>query len=547
MPSQTPCGTTEIDIPSFGRITGLLYPSETRQFCGVPYARLRKRWTRSSLNTSLSGGRHDGTQHGPICPPPTEFNGGEDPMVPVPWFRHFKSPIRDDLKCLNLNIVLPPGNHARPLPVLVWIHGGSFLFGSSTVPTYDMVNLVTYSNDIGQPIVGISINYRVGIFGFLASEAIKDDLSRDGLAGVGNFGLIDQQIALQWIQQYVATVGGDPGNVTIFGESAGGMSVAHQIWATKPAAFRRAISMSGTLNTIPAWPLEQHERRYQALLSHLKISRDPSTPDALEALRSIPQEAIAAATCAIEGSVFATGNPCDDGWFHARKPLVSEISSPPEWLQSYMIGDVKDEAMIFRGVLDDQDYGSICSHISRFMTVDQASEILSLYGLHSNLAHDQLEQRFEEMAGDGIFKIQTRIHARVSQVKQTYAYHVDQLSTLHNPLQGLAYHAIELLYIFMNMEEDMTQDQIQLSRAMAADFLSFAYGEAPWEIASNGKWMVYGPNSARRVKTEDEDEGVRKYGRMKRIQDMKVFPQWVEALDYIVNKRWLLGCSASEK
>ncbi|KAK0647497.1 Para-nitrobenzyl esterase [Lasiodiplodia hormozganensis] len=472
-------------------------------------------------------------------------------MVPVPPFPHFNKPHEDELNCLNLNVVLPPtasaattAPAAAPLPVMVWIHGGSFLFGSSTHPCYDMVNLSTFSAAIGAPIIGISINYRVGLFGFLASRAIAADLASDGFAGAGNFGLTDQQTALHWVQRYASNFGGDPQNVTIFGESAGGMSVAHQVWAADPAPFARAISMSGTLSTIPAWPLAWHERRYQALLERLGIGEEVDDGRAkLDRLRRAPQEAVAAATCAIEGSMGATANPCADGWYHAPPPSLEAggIVSPPAWLRSYMVGDVRDEAMIFRGALDDQDYASILAHFSGFMDEKDAVDTLLQYDISADISHEMLERRFEEMATDAIFWLQTYLHAHASRVKRTYAYHVDQVSTLDNPLKGLAYHAIELLYVFRNLEEEMTEGQRELSRKMAADFVRFAYGEDPWERFGEGKWMVYGPDDKRAVKSESDDEPVRRYARMKEILDAGLFPKWAAAVDYVVNKRWILG------
>lgn len=470
-------------------------------------------------------------------------------MVPVPPFPHFKQAPEDELNCLNLNIVLPPtpsAAPASPLPVMLWIHGGSFLFGSSTHPCYDMVNLATFSSTLSTPIIAISINYRVGLFGFLASHSIASSLAADGFAGAGNFGLTDQQTALRWVQRYVGSVGGDPDNVTIFGESAGGMSVAQQVWAKEPAPFERAISMSGTLNTIPAWPLKWHERRYRALLEHLGIDGG----EELERLRQVPQDAIAAATCAIEGGMGATANPCADGWYHAQIPSleVGGIVSPPAWLRAYMVGDVRHEAMIFRGALDDQDYASVLAHFSGFMDEADAVALLLRYDIAADVSHEVLEHRFEAMATDAIFWVQTYLHAHASRVERTYAYHVDQVSTLDNPLKGLAYHAIELLYVFRNLEEELSEGQRALSRKMAADFVRFAYGEDPWERFGEGeKWMVYGPDDGWAVKSESDDEDVRRYARMKAILDTGLFPKWAAALDYVVNKRWILGAVVPSK
>lgn len=87
----------------------------------------------------------------------------------------------------------------------------------------------------------------------------------------------------------------------------------------------------------------------------------------------------------------------------------------------------------------------------------------------------------------------------------------------------------------------MTEGQRELSRKMAADFVNFAYGKDPWERFGEGKWMVYGPDDKWAVKLESDDEAVRRYARMKEILDTGLFPKWAAAVDYVVNKRWILG------
>lgn len=156
-----------------------------------------------------------------------------------------------------------------------------------------MDNLVSSAIKRKTPAVVVSIDHRVGLLGFLASNAIKQDLVGDGFHGAGNFGLTDQCTSLEWVQRHVCAFGGNPDNITIFGESAGGMSLAHQIWAKQPAVIHRGISMSGALNSIPVWPLEKHESRWEILLEHFGI--DLMDTIALDKLRAIPQNAMIAA------------------------------------------------------------------------------------------------------------------------------------------------------------------------------------------------------------------------------------------------------------
>ena len=137
--------------------------------------------------------------------------------------------------CLFLNVTTPRATGKRKLPVMVWIHGNGFISGAASL--YGAQRLA----DDGDVIV-VSPNYRLGIFGFLTHPALDHGNARN-LSG--NFGLEDQQAALRWVQRNAAAFGGDPGNVTIFGESAGGTSVCSQLAApTSAGLFHRAIVQS---------------------------------------------------------------------------------------------------------------------------------------------------------------------------------------------------------------------------------------------------------------------------------------------------------------
>jgi para-nitrobenzyl esterase len=136
--------------------------------------------------------------------------------------------------CLTLNVHRPSGD-ADGLPVMVWIHGGGFVYGSGSQPTYNSPELAR------RGVVLVSLNYRLGRLGFLAHPALQDGAGR-----VANFGLLDQVAALQWVDDNIEAFGGDRDNVTVFGESAGAISV--NALMSSPAAtglFDRAISESG--------------------------------------------------------------------------------------------------------------------------------------------------------------------------------------------------------------------------------------------------------------------------------------------------------------
>jgi len=194
--------------------------------------------------------------------------GATAPQTPPagPAVQMFEPVVSPGEDCLNLNVWTPdPG--AVGLPVLLWIHGGGFQIGAGSDPIYDGA---AFARD---GVVLVTINYRLGTQGFLYVE---------GADGAGNFGLLDQVCALEWVQEHIDAFGGDPANVTVAGESAGGMSVGALLAA--PAArglFRRAIAQSGAAhNGIIA--------STAALVAHRVGEALGVDPHDVEALRVVP-------------------------------------------------------------------------------------------------------------------------------------------------------------------------------------------------------------------------------------------------------------------
>lgn len=195
-------------------------------FLGLPYAQppvgqLRYRWPQS-LNTSFEGVR-DASQYGHSCMQyKTTFNISED--------------------CLNLNVIRPAGNHTDTnLPVLVWIFGGGLYTGATADPQYNLSGIVKVGQDLGQPVIAVSMDYRLGMWGFLQTPALVAE-------GSANAGLLDQRLALRWVQENIAAFGGDPKRVVVYGESAGAQSIAYHLLSyggRDDGLFRGAIMESG--------------------------------------------------------------------------------------------------------------------------------------------------------------------------------------------------------------------------------------------------------------------------------------------------------------
>jgi para-nitrobenzyl esterase len=210
-----------------GTIDGVTLPSGVRAWLGVPFAAppvRGLRWQAPQPVTAWQGTYH-ADRPAPMC---------LQPMRARTMNHYFgNEAISED--CLYLNVWAPKS--ATKLPVIVWIYGGGFNVGSTSMANYSGEGLAA------KGVVRVNIAYRVGVMGFLAHP----DLTKEGGGGSGNYGLMDQIAGLKWVQRNIAAFGGDPGNVTIVGQSAGSMSVA--LLQQSPLAkglFHRVVGMSGS-------------------------------------------------------------------------------------------------------------------------------------------------------------------------------------------------------------------------------------------------------------------------------------------------------------
>jgi len=223
-------------------------------YSGVPYARSPEgplRW-RAPLAPEPWAGIRDATAFGSMAPQPPPIPG-----VSVPG-----DPVEQAEDCLTLNVWTPAPDRARR-PVMVWIHGGGFTSGTGAGLLYRGGELAQEGD-----LVVVTINYRLGALGFLAHPALADDGSAPTF---GNWGLLDQVAALRWVREHASVFGGDPGNVTVFGESAGAMSVSALL--AMPGAdglFQRAIIESGPPYTHSP---ERAEQAAEHLAGELGIDR----------------------------------------------------------------------------------------------------------------------------------------------------------------------------------------------------------------------------------------------------------------------------------
>lgn len=228
------CAQAQTVTIAQGKLAGEVLADGTRVFRGIPYAQPPVgdlRW-KPPVEAARWTGTRDATKFGPACMQIRAAPGSSVYAEDIPAMSE---------DCLSLNVWTPKG--AKKAPVMVWIHGGGLAGGAASSAFYDAKNIAA------KGVVVVSINYRLGLFGFLSHP----ELSAESLHGSsGNYGLLDQIEALKWVRKNAAAFGGDPDNVTIFGESAGGLSVMDLM--ASPLArglFDKAIAQSAYMVTNP--------------------------------------------------------------------------------------------------------------------------------------------------------------------------------------------------------------------------------------------------------------------------------------------------------
>lgn len=326
-------------------------------FQGIPYADppIGELRFKSPRVLSSPFGVFNATSTPRSCPPhPIVTDPNIFKLLPPPLSDavngYFHTPTIVDEDCLNLAVQRPSSTAPNAkLPVLVWIYGGSFQFGS--YEDYDYSPMISKSVALGHPIIVVRMQYRTGTWGFLAGKDLQEE-------GNTNIGLKDQRLALQWVAENIAAFGGDPDKVTIWGESAGSMSVFYQSIAYSGdntyrgrKLFRAAIMNSGA--ALPGQPVDSQTAQsyYNALVT--ATGCDGAVDGRLSCLRKVPYDSLYNATAVIPGmfspdglrmSFFPRSDPNDTFLPSSSFDLIKEqkIASIP-----VLSGTQDDEGTLF--------------------------------------------------------------------------------------------------------------------------------------------------------------------------------------------------------
>ncbi|WP_194837040.1 carboxylesterase/lipase family protein [Nocardia sp. XZ_19_369] len=431
-----------------------------RAFLGIPYAAapLGAALFQAPGPAPSWDGERDATSFGPTAPQ-------------VGYPEHLRSilhnPIIDGPEFLNLNVWTPDPT-ATGLPVMVWIHGGGFRLGSSAVSVYDGH---AFARD---GVVLVSINYRLGAIGFAAIDGCP-----------ANRGLLDQIAALQWVRDNIASFGGDPERVTIFGESAGAMSVATLI--ASPLAtglFQRAIIQSGHGNV--ASTLEDARLVGADFVGRLETApEDASIPVVLEAERNLVLDFMVQQLPRRWGeSSIAAGLgqmafvPTIDGHSLTQLPLDAIAGGAADGIP-LMVGSTADEFRLF----------TTPAGLSATLTPELLAKTLTSRGLDPAVADVYAANRPGASPGDLLAAIFTDWAFRIPAVRLAEAAataHVYEFAWPTAHLDLRACHALEIAFVFDTLTAEGTPMLVgtdvppqTLASEMHHVWVDFAHGRNP--------------------------------------------------------------------
>ncbi|MEZ4287828.1 MAG: carboxylesterase/lipase family protein [Polyangiales bacterium] len=464
----------------------------------------------------------------PYAAPPVGENRFRAPQPLIPWegvrmATSIPTPCRQRVPiigkagtedCLKLNVHAPVG--AQGLPVMVWIHGGGFVLGEA-----GQTDFKTLGDRIARRhgVVVVGVNYRLGALGFLAHPLLSGEDPNH--RGSGNYGLLDQRAALQWVQRNIAAFGGDPNNVTIFGQSAGSMSACMHLASPLSAGlFHRAILQSGACMR-PLAELSVGESQGQRL-SHA-IGCDESD-DELACLRAANPDRV---LDALPLPDFFIPTPDDEpnSWF----PIKDEVfltDQPRRHFESgqfnhvpIMMGFTEDEANLFTAYIENtlNGDGNVFTPNPPLTQKQYEDEVGVFFGRDPSLVQTVLQQyntapsgdevspgaAFSKLVTDTEFRCPTRWQMRVmapfvTEYMYEFAYDHGAFSDPFTTVSG-AFHYSELQYVFgssFNLFTDGFDNVVErkLSDVMMSSWANFAKSGDP-----NGgvvpRWPTWTPDS----------------------------------------------------
>lgn len=415
----------------FGTLTGLQH-AHHQSYLGIPFAAPPVGELRfaAPVEPEAWSGVREAVAYGPSA---------HQPKSALPGMRVGEQ--SED--CLTLNVFTPAADDGRR-PVMVWIHGGGFTTGGACQDLYRGGPLVERGD-----VVLVTINYRLGLFGYLDLPELE--------GSTANAGQLDQIAALEWVRDHIARFGGDPGNVTIFGESAGAMAVCTLL--AMPAAgglFHKAIAQSGAANTC-------HDRASAAEVADAWLRHAGTSREKARDLRRIAPERLIEIQVAAEADLraarrFLSSSPVVDGESLPEHPLAAAWAGRTADVP-LLIGTTRDEWRLFEmpSLMRDLDCDALEARVGRLLR--EPSEAAALIDVYAHARgwdparSDEAKWIYSAIQTDRTFRIPAirMAEAHANHAADTFMYLFSWSSPARRGELG-ACHAIELPFVFGTLD-----------------------------------------------------------------------------------------------
>lgn len=525
LPAHVHCA--EVVRISAGLIQGESLPGGVRAFRGIPFAQPpvgELRWRPPQPVRGWAGVKQC-VAFGPAC---------VQVVIPGVAFAEREAACED---CLYLNVWTPAQGDDAALPVMVWLHGGGYLAGAASDDFYDGQDLARKN------VVVVTCNYRLGPFGFLAHPM----LSRESPQGIsGNYGLMDQIAVLEWVRDNIRAFGGDSERVTVFGESAGGRSIA--LLMVSPQAnglFHRAVMQSSTIyrpiqHLREVWygrPAMESVGEFVAQAAGCSGAADP-----LAALRACTaEELLSASSPSLPGFVpgFASGVPYEpivDGWLVPDDPS-DLFDAGKQHKMPLIAGANADEGTLFiQGV----DVGNP-ERVRRLICAafpEHAEEVLRLYPFSTP---QDAYQALNQISGDAssLSPMRSVVRSMERAGEESWFYRFSHVRSDMFGRRFGAYHGSEIRFVFNNLDRGLSrvvEADRHVADMMSSYWVNFAATGNPnadgvphWPVytRTEERYMEFGDHfkAGQKVRPDfcDLFASIEQTRRLKRRSDMSAF------------------------
>ncbi|KAL4921722.1 Alpha/Beta hydrolase protein [Aspergillus aurantiobrunneus] len=522
----------EVQLPGTkGKIQGLQFDTKSRRFANVAYALLPtgdRRWRKpqplpeSHSYSTTEGAPFDGTKFGQVCLQPN-YSASVKKQIPQHDYGE---------DCLRLNIWTPvpkdEGNVPPKWPVMVWFHGGWFQMGDpSNEASMDPTELISTG---GLNAVFVAVGYRLNVFGFLAGAPLQDE-SPEG--AVGNYGLWDQRLAMDWVYENISAFGGDPENITLSGRSAGAYAVQAQTLydfrGTLPESarnrFRRLVMYSNAIPAQPKTPAEC-QPQFDELCEYFDIPSTSAGSEKLKRLRELSAQDLCGAIMKLKHHTF---RPVTDDVFIHRNlfEYYRDGSFAREFRRRGLrifIGEVLNEETLYAVTNGPEaSLDSLETQISNYYSPSTTSRLLQHYALPSSDLKQDWEAVFGRIVSDGQVRAPSRFLVNnllengvdVRDIwRYVIAYRLSFITEKVAPASFGVSHAMDRPFWNYSIMHGPTSAERQLLHEWVRDLVAFV---------NDKPGHVYGTEKADEVKVATPE------GRIEVQKDTR----WVELLDLL--------------